>query len=239
MGATQAQTVQSIGSVASAAATATIAATSAASIAAGGTGLILGLTASAAIPIVGAVIAGITIGITAILNSGCGQLCIVTSNWANQAEDLLKQNIAGYFNLPAPRTVEQKAQALANFDNIWNYLYQQCANPQLGVPGSNCINDRKAGACKWHVTTPNLWPGQPGPGECFNWFNGYRDPIANDPAVVSGVTDSLLSGASSGTSTSDLLGSLFGNTDDPTGPGSMLPLLAGTALILVALVGGK
>jgi hypothetical protein len=27
-------------------------------------------------------------------------------------------------------------------------------------------------------------PGEPVIGACWNWHNGYRDPIANDPNVV-------------------------------------------------------
>jgi hypothetical protein len=33
------------------------------------------------------------------------------------------------------------------------------------------------------------------PGQCWNWFIGYRDPIANDPQVAAGnPVASLLSG---------------------------------------------
>jgi hypothetical protein len=30
---------------------------------------------------------------------------------------------------------------------------------------------------------------------CWNWFNAYRDPIANDPNVVADSASSLVSGA--------------------------------------------
>jgi hypothetical protein len=31
-------------------------------------------------------------------------------------------------------------------------------------------------------------------GECWNWFNGYRDPIANDPNVVADAVAPSVSG---------------------------------------------
>lgn len=134
----------------------------------------LGISASLAVPIVGAAFAGIFLGIRALLNSGCGQTCVITSNWANQAEDLLKKNLQAYMALPAPRAKSAQQAYLANFDAIWNYLAQECSNPQLGDAGKRCISDRQAGACKWRDAA----------GQCFNWFIGYRDPIANDPNVV-------------------------------------------------------
>src|SRR5215468_8429779 len=75
--------------------------------------------AALAIPIVGAAFAGIWLGIQAILNSGCGKSCVITSNWANQAEALLKRNLAAYLALPAPRAESAQQAYLANFDAIW------------------------------------------------------------------------------------------------------------------------
>lgn len=145
-------------------------------------GLTTAIGASAAIPIVGLAIAGIGFAIEAILNSGCGQSCVITSDWANQAEAQLQQNIAAYFALPTPRLASVQAAALGNFDAVWNYLEQQCSQV-AGAPGQDCISDRQSGACKWKQTTTPPW-GTPTAGSCWNWFNGYRDPIANDPNVV-------------------------------------------------------
>lgn len=152
---------------------------------------ILGMAPALAIPIIGAAIAGVTIAIVAILRSGCGKACVITSTWADQAEGLLKQNIQAYFSNPAPRTNAQKAVALANFDSIWNYLVAQCRSVP-GAPGQNCISDRQAGACKWKQAAGAAslqWPGEPQVGECWNWFLGYRSPIANDPTVDSVTSD--------------------------------------------------
>lgn len=141
---------------------------------------ILGVSAAVAVPIVGAAIVGITAGIVALINSGCGQSCIITSQWADQAGELLVRNLHAYDALPRPRTRAQQAAALANFDAIWNWLVQQCSQVSGGA-GENCIKDRQAGACHWKDAS----------GQCWNWFSGMRDPIAHDPDVVDDATAAL------------------------------------------------
>jgi hypothetical protein len=147
-----------------------------------------GLISAAAVPFIGPAVAGITLAIGLLVkNSGCGPTCVITSQWANQAEPLLAQNIAAYFNSPAPRAKSLQEVALSNFDKIWATLKAQCSQPGTGNAGVRCISDRQSGSCKWNQTgdSPLLnYPGEPQPGECWNWFSGYRDPIANDPDVV-------------------------------------------------------
>ena len=148
--------------------------------------------ATAAVPLLGlgpvglaidAGIAAVTVAIETIMNSGCGQTCIVSTQFANQAEAALQQNIAAYFALPTPRSTVDQAAALANFDQFWAWLQQQCATVS-GSAGQRCITDRQAGACVWKQTAAALPPwGTPPAGACWNWFNGYRDPIANDKNV--------------------------------------------------------
>jgi hypothetical protein len=125
------------------------------------------------------------------LFGGCGQTCILASNDANAVEQKLIQNLNMYLAIPAPRAASAQAAALANFDQVWNTLVQACG--QIGGPaGDNCIADRHAGSCKWKAS-PGGWEadgkyvpaGPAGSGStCWNWFAGYRDPIANDPHVV-------------------------------------------------------
>jgi len=129
--------------------------------------------------IIGAGIMGVTMAIEAIINSGCGQTCVVTSQWANQAEKLLQQNIQAYFAINPPRPKSLQQQATQNFQTIWNTLVQQCSQPGLGTAGKNCIADRADGGCKWKAGAPS-YPGQPSPGSCWNWWNGYYYPIATD-----------------------------------------------------------
>jgi len=126
-----------------------------------------------AIPIVGAAIAGISLGIELILHSGCGEACIVTSQWANQAEVLLQKNLSEYQAIAPPRPKSVQQLAMANFQAVWNRLVEQCSQPGLSTAGRNCIADRQEGACKWRDTA----------GQCWNWWSGYYHPIADDTQV--------------------------------------------------------
>ena len=95
---------------------------------------ILGMAPAAiAIPLVGAAFAGVLMGVEAILHSGCGQTCVVTSQWANQAERLLRQNCDTYF-AQSPRTTSDQQSALNVFDADWAGLVQRCSQAGLGQP---------------------------------------------------------------------------------------------------------
>ena len=115
------------------------------------------------------------------VGSGCGQTCVLSTAYANKAESVLGQNIAQYFALPTPRSATAQAAALTIFDAIWTDLEAQCGAAPLvsTTAGQACISDRQAGACKWKQPASAVpsW-GTPAAGECWNWFNGYRDPIA-------------------------------------------------------------
>ncbi len=144
-------------------------------------------TGAVAGPVGAAIGAGISLVATLIASftQGCGQTCIETSNWANQAEALLLQNIQAYFAQPAPRSLSSQQAALANFQTTWNWLVQQCSGANLGTAGQNCVSDRQQGACTWKQTTTSpllayTQYGEPGPGACWNWWSGYYAPIAND-----------------------------------------------------------
>jgi len=203
----------------------------------GGTGIATAIAAGASltIPIIGAAIGAVALGIEAILNSGCGSTCIVTSNWANQAEALLQQNIAEYFAIPAPRPQSAQTAALANYASVWNYLVQQCSAASLGTAGQNCIGDRQAGACKWKASPPQ-YPGEPAAGACWNWDNAYRAPIANDPNVISDAayTASLPSSSAATSSTS-----AASSSSSPLSSSSSIFLIAGAALLLFGFMGGN
>jgi len=167
-------------------------------------GSVLGLTGAAltaAIPIVGAALAGVTLLVQYLVaNSGCGQTCIETSSWANQAAAQLDKNIHGYFALPTPRPKSAQTLALANFNTLWNQLVQLCQQPGTGTAGQRCISDRQEGACTWKQTAAALPPwGTPAVGECWNWWNGYYLPIANDPNVYDDSVTAQVSNAVAGT----------------------------------------
>ena len=207
-----ASAVQQAGSLATPAVTGIIASHAASVAAATGAAhaTVLGISATAAIPIIGAALAGATIlAAYLIKNSGCGQTCIVTSQWANQAEAALKQNLAAYLALPSPRPSSARDVALANFDAVWKTLEQQCGQPGTGDAGKRCISDRQAGACKWKDSQ----------GKCFNWFSGYRDPIANDTDVVA----------------SSDLSSLVSSVGSVLDGGALLPVLLIAGLLVAAV----
>ena len=188
------------------------------------------LMAGTAVPVAGIVLLAAA-GVAQLLaimgvGSGCGQTCVISSQYADRAEQVLSQNILNYFLIPAPRTVSQQSSALVVFDTVWNDLRQQCGNAQLGDAGKRCITDRQSGACTWKQTSDSVLlgvPGEPQPGACWNWFNGYRDPIANDLVVPDGSTNGteIFYGPSviSGISNSDLF------------------LYAGAAVLLLGVMG--
>ncbi len=177
-------------------------------------GSILGLTSaslSAAVPFIGPALMGATLlAQYLIANSGCGQTCIITSQWANQAADALQQLKDAYFALPAPRTQTQKALTLAGMNDLMKQLKQACGQPGTGDAGRRCISDRQAGACVWHQTKTPVYPGDPQIGECWNWDNGYfqavrQDPVVPDPTVADTVSSDLsniFGGGSAGSSSS-------------------------------------
>jgi hypothetical protein len=186
-----------------------------------------GLIGTAAIPFVGpAIAAAALVASILIKNSGCGQTCIQTSQWANQAAAALQQNSDAYFALPVLRSRSNQLLALQTFDQIWAKLVEMCSDPQWGDAGKRCISDRQAGACVWHQNRSGGHPGEPAVGECWNWRNGYRDPIANDPNVVD---DSVSSVASS---VSGSIDSFFGGA---AGGLDLVPLLVIGGLLVLAV----
>jgi hypothetical protein len=185
-----------------------------------------GIISSAAIPFIGPAIAVAALVATLLIkNSGCGQTCIQTSQWANQAAAALQQNSDAYFALPVPRSQSNQTLALQTFDQIWAQLVKMCSDPQWGNAGKRCISDRQQGACTWKQNKTGGHPGEPAMGECWNWFNGYRDPIANDPNVVADTVASSVSGAVS-TLESDL----------GISSSSMVPLLLVAGLVALAVL---
>jgi hypothetical protein len=146
------------------------------------------------------------------VGSGCGQTCVLSTQYANQAEALLQQNIAAYFAIAAPRPLSAQTAALANFQTIWNDFVQQCENPALGSQGSTAISERQAGSCAWKQPASSVPPwGVPPAGACWNWWAGYHDPILSDQtyddsasAAVSNAAAAVSSAVSGGTSSTGL-----------------------------------
>lgn len=162
---------------------------------------VAGSTAGAMVPlfVAGPVGAAIGAGVTAVaavlsalgVGRGCGQSCIAASQNADEIERALKGNLAAF----EVGQIDQQT-ALANFDQLWAALQQACGQVG-GDAGRNCIADRQADACKWKNSA----------GECWNWFTGYRDPIA---AAVAAPSMSLTSRVASMSPAELLLAGLVG-----------------------------
>lgn len=123
-----------------------------------------GSALAAAIPIVGPIIAGVTLALGLILSRRGPQQKVATTQVVDDLEPQLEANRDGY--LAGRRDPASREAALANFDAAWDYLVQTCGHTELGEPGQRCVNDRKRG-------------GQ------WDWFAYYRDPIAADGDRVS------------------------------------------------------
>lgn len=193
--------------------------------------------AAGALIAVGSLIAG--------LFKGCGSSCVLASNDANKIEPLLQQNLQAYLSSPT-RTTSLQAAALNNFNTVWQALEQACSDPSLGAAGQRCISDRQQGSCAYK-TSPGGWqqqngvwtyvyPGANGSGStCWNWFVGYHDPIANDPAVV---PDPTTSAAATTTSITAAPASTTAPGGTPTVPTATAPSINLNSLLLPAGVIG-
>jgi hypothetical protein len=112
-----------------------------------------------------AVIAGIAALVGPIANQfkGCGQTCIVTSQFANQVQDAAEQVNTTYWASPV-RTVSVQKAALDAMNQLWQWLVAHCQSVG-GQGGAQCVADRQRGGK-------------------YDFFSHYIDPIANDAAVV-------------------------------------------------------
>jgi len=169
---------------------------------------------------VGAAVGGlIAVGsLVANLFHGCGVTCTAATNIANKLEPVMAQNLQHYMSAPVHYRSLQQA-ALNNFDTAWRALQQACSDPSLAQAGQRCISDRQPGACVWKNDGKG---GAAGSGNvCWNWFVGYRDPIANDPNVVDDPIAVDVSQLSSGS---------------PSSNTNLAPLLVVAALIILAVM---
>ena len=147
---------------------------------------------AAAVPVIGAAVAGVALGLQLLLNRKGPKQKVASTQIVDELEPLLKNNVEAYMS--GPRTRSSQAAALQNFDDAWAYLVssEACGNTQLGNPGKACIADRGQGG-KW------------------DWFTRYRGPIAQDAGVkddpVADSISQLLPGASA--ETIEQIGSLL------------------------------
>ena len=167
--------------------------------------------ATAAIPIVGPIIAGVTIGLTLLFARKGPRQKVATTAIVDKVEPLLKENVQGYLN--GNRSRQSYEQAVENFNAGWQFVVEHCGIPEMGNPGQNCITERQRGG-RW------------------DWFKLYLDPILeNAPAPVTASIDSVTSGIS------DSFSRIFGSVSTPGSVGGGLPpfavIAAGAALLYV------
>jgi len=108
---------------------------------------------------IGIGVAAATVALTYLLTRQRPARKVATTEIVNEVEPLLQRSVASYIS--GPRTAVSQQQAIANFEAGWNFVTQNCGNPNMGEPGKWCVDDRKRGG-KW------------------DWFASYLDPIAND-----------------------------------------------------------
>lgn len=159
------------------------------------------------VPVVGAVIAGVTLAVNMWLSKIAKQNAqkTATTHIVDEAEPLLKQNVNAFMSLAAPTESEQLA-ALQNFDAIWAQVVDACSHGGFDAAGQRCVSDRQRG-------------GQ------WDWFSYYRTPIENREVV----SDAF--GTGDGSASGGLLSALGLGSN---GMGLLLPLLLIGGGLLIA-----
>jgi hypothetical protein len=162
------------------------------------TGLLAAIGIGAqAVPIVGTIIGGIALAVSALgIGNGCGESCIASTEVVNKVEPYLQQNLAAAQQQAAQNggclTSDEQAQAVQTFNTVWQYVVSNCTQVG-GAGGSQCIKDRQAGG-KW------------------DWFKMYLTPIQNLPVCAASSSAGIVSSVEGGVSSiaSDLgVGSNF------------------------------
>lgn len=108
-----------------------------------------------AVPLVGAAVSAVALGIQLWLNRKGPQQKVATSAWADEAERLLQENVRAFQAAPSR---EMQSAARENFNRVWGGLVSACGDPAMGEPGRRCISERTRGG-RW------------------DWFALYLDPI--------------------------------------------------------------
>lgn len=139
--------------------------------------------ATAAIPFVGPIVAGLALLGTWLFGGQAKTHAedTATSNLANQIEPEMQSNLKAFQSCQL-----DEATAEANYQQLWSQLEQGCA--QIGgAPGQRCVTDRQAGAC---VIKNDGKGGPAGSGDvCWNWSVGYepsQQPVPSCAAAAGG-----------------------------------------------------
>jgi hypothetical protein len=189
-------------------------------------------TATWAIPVIGAAVAGVCIAIMALISRKGPKQKEATTQLAQDVIKLLQDNLKAYQD--GPHTVSSQAQALATFDAGEAFLFgpDACGATEMGDPGLRCIFERqRVGTC----TQAQADAAHEPLSDCgkYSMARDLREPIANDPNVKPDPTFV----SETGTLIDSLTGGLFTDPSGATGGIGWL-MLAGIAVAGVFLIGG-
>jgi len=180
----------------------------------------IALALGVSVPVLGGVVAGLTLAVPYIVNQfkGCGVTCTAASRIADEAESYLKANLEGY--LTGPRTQTSRAVALDTATKLLDAVRQGCSNPALQDAGRRCISERliEGGSAPWCPT-----------GTGCDWITLYLNPILHDVPVP----DHTVTDIAGNTGGSIDFGGMF--PDTPEGNNKML-IVGALALGVVLLV---
>lgn len=104
---------------------------------------------------------------------------VITTGYVNQAEPLLRQNLAAWN--ASPKDCANLTACIQNAQTILNEVVAACANPNLGDPGHSCIDDRWPSGVTFNTGAPANF-NIVGNGR-YNWFDYYVKPILTDAAI--------------------------------------------------------
>jgi hypothetical protein len=177
------------------------------------------MAGSLAVPVIGAVVAGVVLALTLLFNRKGPKQRVATTNIVNEVEPLLQENLAGY--MAGPRNTISQAQAIENYKAGWQYVVDNCDVPVMGAPGQACVADRSPGG---------QWP----------WKEYYLDPIVNDPHVKELAAEEAAA-AVRAVAEAAAVAAAGGDAGLPAAvAGIPTPLLLGVAAVAAALfMGGK
>lgn len=183
---------------------------------ASGSAAVTAALGSMAVPIIGALVAGVIMALSLLFNRKGPKQKVATTEIVNKVEPLLQENLAGYMS--GPRNTISQAQAIENYKAGWQYVVDNCDVPVMGIPGKWCVVDRSPGG---------KWP----------WKEYYLDPIVNDPHVKELAAEeaaALMAGAAAGVTgdVTALMGEKVAGIPVPL-------LLAGALAAMVVMSGGS
>ena len=126
---------------------------------------------------IGAAIGAVQAAVGALLHRAGPAQNVATTNIVNQVEPLMRQNLAAWQS--SSKSCAEYQACVQTFQQLWNAVCQNCAQPQLGDPGHSCLDDRLPAGVTFGFNTFNIV----GNGK-YDWFSYYLLPILNDPAAV-------------------------------------------------------